>query len=146
MWPVLGSMVDVVHALLMAGWILGLPLLFVRRWPRLTQAYGVYAIAFIVTSQLSQAALGECFLTTISSGLWQRSPASLPSSNEWFTVRLAKWVFDMTPSHRAIVVLSELLILLTAVGALFAVRASSSQLRALPRHPRVRTQRNHWAS
>ena len=146
MWQLLGSMVDVVHALLMTGWILGLPLLFVRRWPRLTQAYGVYAIAFIVTSQLSQAALGECFLTTISRDLWQRSPASLPSSNEWFTVRLAKWVFDMTPSHRAVVVLSELLIFLTAVGALFAVRASASPLHALPRHPRARAERNRWAS
>jgi hypothetical protein len=125
MWQVLGSMVDVVHALLMAAWVLGLPFLFVRRWPRLTRAYGVYAIAFIVTSQLSQVALGECFLTTISGDLWQRSSASPPvASSEWFTVRLTKWVFDMTPSHRAIVVLSELLILLTAVGALFAVRAS----------------------
>jgi hypothetical protein len=126
MWQLLGSMVDVVHALLMAAWVLGLPLLFTRRWPHVTRAYGVYAICFIAISQLSQLVLGECFLTTIAGHLWQRSSFPSPSdSNEWFTVRLAKWIFDMTPSHRAIVLVSELLILLTATGALVSLRASS---------------------
>ena len=130
MWQVLGSMVDVVHALLMAAWVLGLPLLFIRRWPQITRAYGVYAISFIATSQLSNLALGECFLTTIAGQFWLH--ASVPSasdSNEWFTVRLARWVFDMTPSHRAIVLVSELLILVTAVGTLFSLRSSHTHAR-----------------
>jgi hypothetical protein len=127
MWQVLGSMVDVVHALLMATWVLGLPLLFIRRWPSLTRAYGIYAISFILVSQLSQLALGECFLTTIARALWQRSSSGVPiDTNDWFTVRIAKWVFELTPSHRAISLVSELLILLTAVGALLMVRQRRS--------------------
>jgi hypothetical protein len=131
MWQVFGSTVDVVHALVMAVWVLGLPFLFVRRWPRLTHAYGIYAIAFICTSQLSHLALGECFLTTISRGLWERSftsGAPPDDSSEWFTVRLAKWVFDMSPTHRAVVILSELLILLTVLGEVLLLRGSSARI------------------
>ncbi len=123
-WQVMGSMVDVVHALAMATWVLGLPLLFVRRWPRATRAYGVYAIAFIVISQLSQLALGECFLTVIASRLWEHTSngATAVNSDEWFTVRLARWVFHLSPSHRAVTLVSELLIVLTALGALISLR------------------------
>jgi hypothetical protein len=133
---VLGSTVDVVHALLMAAWVVGLPLLFLRRWPRTTRIYGVYAISFIVMSQVSQITLGECFLTTISRGLWESSPGAARGSDEWFTVRLAKWVFDKTPSHRAIVLLSEFLILLTATGALMAARVSVVAMRLVGRRKR----------
>ena len=105
-----------------------MPLLFVRRWPRLSHAYGIYAIAFILASQLSHLALGECFLTTISRHLWERSFASgAPpiDSSEWFTVRLAKWIFDMSPSHRAVVISTELLVLLTVLGELSVLRGGS---------------------
>ncbi len=124
MWEVLGSSIDVVHALLMAAWVLGLPLLFVHKWPRITRAYGIYAITFIVVSQLSQMLLGECFLTTLAGASWQKS-ASLSSldTEEWFTVRLAKWVFALSPSHRAIVLTSEILVLVTAFGELLVLRA-----------------------
>ena len=123
MWQVLGSSVDVVHALLMAAWIVGLPLLFVRRWPRLSRGYGIYAIAFIVLSQGSEWLLGECFLTTIAGQLWGQAGAAAPvDTSEWFTVRLAKWIFDMAPSHRSIVVTSEVLILATATGVMLALR------------------------
>jgi hypothetical protein len=107
----------------MAAWVLGLPFLFVRRWPVITRAYGIYAISFILVSQVSHLVLGECFLTTFARGLWQRSAASpTVDSNEWFTVRLARWVFDMSPSHRAIVIVSEVLIFVTAFGELIALR------------------------
>jgi hypothetical protein len=122
MWEFLGSSVDVVHALLMAAWVLGLPFLFVRRWPAITRAYGIYAISFIFVSQMSHLVLGECFLTTVARSLWQRSAASTIDSGEWFTVRLARWVFDKSPSHRAIVIASEILIFVTAFGELLAVR------------------------
>ena len=123
MWQIFGSAVDVVHALLMAAWVLGLPLLFVRRWPRLSRAYGAYAIVFIVVSQASEWMLGECFLTTIAGWLWNGAPhAAAVDTSEWFTVRLAKWVFDMAPSHRSIVIASEVLILATAVGVVLTLR------------------------
>jgi hypothetical protein len=108
----------------MAAWVFGLPLLFVRRWPRLSRVYGIYAIGFILASQFSHFALGECFLTTISSGLWHHSSTlgAADDSSEWFTVRLAKWVFDLRPTHRVVVILMELLVLLTVVGELLFLR------------------------
>jgi hypothetical protein len=126
MFPIAGSIVDFVHALLMAAWVLGLPLLFWRRYPRLTRGYAVYAVGFIVLNQLSRLFLGECFLTTVSRWLWERGgapPRSAPS--EWFTVRLALAVFHMAPSHRSITVLSEALIFVTAVGMLISMRRAA---------------------
>ena len=120
MWASLAAGVDFAHALLMAAWIGGLPLLFWHRWPSLTRAYGIYAIAFIVVSQASHWVLGECIFTTLAR--WCAGEASAPVSNEWFTVRLAQAVFRMTPSHRAIVWVSEALILLTAIGMLASRR------------------------
>jgi hypothetical protein len=125
MWRALGAGIDFFHALLMTAWVLGLPLLFSRRWPRLTRVYGVYAIAFIAVSQLSRALLGECFLTTLARACWDHAPPSSdsrPVSGEWFTVRLAQAVFRMTPTHRSIAVISEALILVTAAGMLISRR------------------------
>jgi hypothetical protein len=132
MWQILGSAVDVIHALLMAFWVLGLPLLFVRRWPRLSRAYGIYAMVFIVLSQASEWILGECFLTTIAGRVWNSGTDVVSvDASEWFTVRLAKWVFDMAPSHRSIVIVSEVLIFATAVGALLTLREHRSATRAI---------------
>jgi hypothetical protein len=140
MWPALGAAIDLVHALLMAAWVIGLPLLFWHRWPRLTRAYGIYAIAFIVVSQVSQAILDECFLTTLARTAWLHDPVSgapAPVSDEWFTVRLARAIFDLTPSHRSIKLLSEALILVTAVGVLFVVhRRARAASPAPPPHGR----------
>lgn len=116
MWAMLAAGVDLVHALLMAAWMGGLPLLFLHRWPRLTRAYGIYAVTFILVSQTSHWVLGECVFTTLAR--WCARSSSIPVSEEWFTVRLAQAVFHMTPSHRAIVWISEGLILVTAIGAL----------------------------
>lgn len=107
--------VDVFHALCMVAWIAGLPLLFTRRWRRATRAFAVYAVAFVVVSQGSQWWLGECFLTTLARLAAGRGGAADP---EWFTVRLARWVFGMAPSHRAVSRTFDALVLLTAVGTL----------------------------
>lgn len=136
-WQALGASVDLFHALLMVMWVVGLPLLFWHRWPRLTRAYGVYSIAFIVVSQTSQYFLGECVFTTMARALWQHaSPGGVAQvSSEWFTVRLAEAVFHLTPSHRSIKRLSEALILLSAVGALLAMRRLPTKTRRAPLAP-----------
>jgi hypothetical protein len=129
----LASAVDAVHAVFMIAQVGGLPLLFVHRWPRLTRAYGVYAIVFIVLSQASQYFLGECFLTTIARALWKLGavPGSV-ASPEWFTVRFAEAVFHMTPSHKAITIIGEALILVTAIGILHTVRRGSAHKDSSP--------------
>ena len=121
MGAVLGASIDFIHAFLMAAWVMGIPLLFWHRWPRITQVYAVYAIGFIVINQLSDVILGECFLTTLAGMAWETAPhAASPSpSREWFTVRLAGAIFRLTPSHRAIKLVSEGLILLTAAGVAY---------------------------
>lgn len=116
MWSSAAAAVDVIHAALMAVWMLGMPLLFIHRYPRLTLAYGVYAVAFVIVSRVSHWIGGECFLTTISARLWRAGASLTPESDEWFTVRLARLVFGMTPSHRAIAWGSEALVLVTALG------------------------------
>ncbi len=104
----------------MALWVLGLPLLFWHRWPRLTQVYGVFSISFIVVNRASMWILGECVLTAIARACWQRGTGS--ASEEWFTVRLARAVFDLTPSHEAVKHTSEALIAIAAIGALVSLR------------------------
>jgi len=119
----LAAAVDALHAIFMIAQVAGLPLLFIHRWPTLTRAYGVYAIVFIVLNQASQYFLGECFLTTIARSLWKLG--SIPGANvssEWFTVRFAEAVFHMTPSHKAITVATQALLLVTAIGILHTVR------------------------
>lgn len=120
MWTALAASIDLAHALLMAAWVLGLPLLFWHRWPRATRAYAAFAVVFVVVNLGSRALLGECFLTTLARACAQRAALSGggPVSQEWFTVRIAEAVFRMTPSHRGIKVVSEALILLTALGVL----------------------------
>jgi hypothetical protein len=122
MFPVLGSLVDLLHALLMVLWIAGLPLLFCRRYPRAARWYAAYAVVFIVVNQASRFLLGECFLTTVARFFWERGDAPWGAPGEWFTVRLSMAVFHMAPSHRAVTVVSELLIGVTAIGMLWSTR------------------------
>jgi hypothetical protein len=125
MWSALAACVDFAHAVLMAGWILGLPLLFVRRWPSWTRAYCVYGIAFVALNLASRALLGECFLTALSRACWQAASmrgGHVPVPQEWFTVRLAEAVFRLTPSHRGVKVATEVLICVTALGVLASWR------------------------
>jgi hypothetical protein len=122
MWQAAAIGVDLVHAVLMVAWFAGLPLLFCRRWPRAARAYAIYAIAFVGSSWLSQRLWGECFVTAIALYCWEHVPSSAPVSNEWFTVRIARTVFHLAPSHRSIVLVSEAMIVATAVGVLLRVR------------------------
>jgi hypothetical protein len=121
MWQTLAVGTDFVHAMLMVAWMVGLPLLVWHRWPRVAYGYALYAIVFVVVSQLSQWFLGECFLTSIAIFFWQHVPSAAPDSQEWFTVRLAQAVFHMAPSHRSIAVVSELMVVMTALAALWSV-------------------------
>jgi hypothetical protein len=131
MGSILAVAVDVLHAAAMVLWLVGLPLLVWHRWPRLTRAYAFYAVLFVLAYQLSRFTLGECFLTTIARGLWNSdSPgAAPPDVEEWFTVRLARAVFSATPSHRAIIWLSQALSVATAIGALLVVKRNLERRR-----------------
>lgn len=121
--------VDVVHALLMVAWVLGLPMLVWHRWPRLTRAYAWYSVAFVVINVVSQWTLDECFLTTVARFLWKSGGSGVPDNvDEWFSVRFAELVFRMTPSHAAVKRTTEALIFATAVGVLYTMR----KLRAIP--------------
>jgi hypothetical protein len=120
MGAILGTLIDLIHSTVMAVWVLGLPLLFFHRWPRLTRAYALFAIMFIVLNQASYYLLGECFLTTLARACWQRS--AVPVSREWFTERIAQAVFRMTPPHRLVKLVSEVLVLVTAIGVVVSMR------------------------
>lgn len=130
MWAVLGSAVDLIHALAMTLWLVGLPLLFMRRWPRARVAYAGYALGFIVLSQTSMVVLNECFLTTLARWCWDQGPAHRVS-HEWFTVRISRFVFGMAPSHRVISRATEALVFVTAAGALVSVLRSRRQHRTM---------------
>lgn len=123
MYAVLGSIVDALHALFMVAWIVGLPLLFWHRWPRLTKAYATYALVFVVLNQVSKWMLDECFLTSIARYLWEAgAPPGGADVDEWFTVRFSQAVFHMTPSHRLINTIGEVLIVATAIGMLLSAK------------------------
>lgn len=128
MWSALAAYVDFFHAALMAAWVLGLPLLFVRRWTAWRRAYCVYSVAFIAINLASRALLGECFLTTLSRACWRAAAmrgGRAPVPQDWFTVRLAEAVFRLTPSHRGVKLASEVLIFITALGVLVSWRRTA---------------------
>ncbi len=128
MYQILGATVDVIHALLMVAWVVTLPLLFTRRWPRARRAVSIFAVGFVVLNQGSRLVLGECVLTTIARHFWQQTSATPLAGDpaEWFAVRLANAVFHMTPSRRSIVVVSQALAFATATGVIL------SELRSRP--------------
>jgi hypothetical protein len=117
MWRALAVTVDSIHAIAMLTWAVAIPLLFVRRWPRLQLACAIYAISFIEASQASMLVFHECFLTKIASWLAGRGVTPM-GGGEWFTERVAYTVFGMAPSREGISRLSELLIACTAVGTI----------------------------
>jgi hypothetical protein len=122
----LAATVETVHALAMCTWILGCPLLFVSRWPRLRRTYAIYAITFAVLSRGSAMVLGACFLTDLSGWLWTR--AGWPErANEWFSVRFAHEVFGFAPSHHGVSLASEVLVTITAIGVLTTLRAGRAR-------------------
>lgn len=128
----LATLIDLLHALSMLAWVAGLPLLVWRRHPRISRAYAVYALGFVALSQVSQWALGECFLTTLARWAWESQPPGTapPDVQEWFSVRLARTVFGAAPSHRAVVWVSETMIVATAALALWSLRQRASSATA----------------
>lgn len=114
----LATIVDFVHAILIVTWVGGMPLLFWHRWPRLSMAYAIYAIAFVVANLTSAWLIDECFLTTIARFFWVHAPTHPAHTNEWFTVRFADLVFGLSPSHRSIKLITKVLILASAIGVL----------------------------
>ena len=120
MWQALAVGTDFVHAMLMATWFAGLPLLFWHTRPTLRRIYALYAVAFVVVSQVSQWLLGECFLTSIALFFWKHVPSYAPVSKEWFTVRIAQAIFHAAPSHRTISRCSEAMVAVSAAGALMS--------------------------
>jgi hypothetical protein len=109
---------DLIHVLAMLVWALGFPLLLWHRWPRLSEAYTVYALAFVLISQVSHFFLGECFLTTLSRLLWAEAGEHVIGT---FTVRLVNAVAGVRPNERSAVLLWELLIASTALGVFFSL-------------------------
>lgn len=108
---------DVLHALLMLSWILGLPLLFWHRYPKLSLAYCIYCISFIIVNQVSHYTLGCCIFTTIAD--WFYAHAGQTMSDEWFAVRASQFVFGLAPSHRGIKMATEAVIVLAAIGQIY---------------------------
>lgn len=138
---VLATLFDFFHALLIATWALGLPLLFWQRWPRLSRAYAVYALGFVALNLLSDWIFGECFLTAITRYFWENAPTRPADTSEWFTVRFAELVFKLTPSHEAIKLVSKALVLVTAIGVLVHVNASARGGEARTRRGRASSAR-----
>ncbi len=121
-YAVLAAGVDLVHATSMVVYFVGLPLLFVHRWPRLSRAYAVYAITFVVLSQGSQLLLGHCFFTSLAGSLWERSGWPV-DADEWFTVRLASWIFHRAPSERSVSRIGDVAVFVTAIGAVWRLHS-----------------------
>lgn len=118
MFAALAIGADLVHVLAMLAWAVGLPFLVWHRYPRLSYAYTVYAIAFVLISQLSHLTLGECFLTTLSRILWASAGSEALGS---FTVRLVNFVAGIRPTEESAVLVWEVGILATAVAVLFSL-------------------------
>jgi hypothetical protein len=120
-FELLSAAVDVIHALAMLIWGLGLPLLFWHRWPALSRGYMVYSLAFIAVSVTSQLVLGECFLTTLARDLAEQGTNTVLREKTSFTVRLVEAVAGMRPTERLAVRLWELAIFVTCMGMLVHV-------------------------
>jgi hypothetical protein len=119
---------DVLHAILMLSWIIGLPLLFWHHFPKLSLAYCIYCIAFIIVNQVSHYTLGCCIFSAIAD--WFYAHAGQTMSNEWFTVRASQFVFGPAPSHRGIKMATEAAIVVAAIGQIyFCVKGKINHVR-----------------
>lgn len=121
----LAMLVDVIHALAMLLWGLGLPLLVWHRFERLSHLYTVFALLFVAFSVLSHWTLGECFLTTLARWFWLASGGwrdTVP-----FTMLLANAVAGIRPSARSAVLVWEAAILVTSLGGLWSWRKARSR-------------------
>lgn len=109
--------VDLTHALLMLLWGIGLPLLYWNRYPRLSQAYEWFALAFVGGSVASHLAIGECFLTLLSRNLWEAAGGfrdRIP-----FVVLLVNAVARVRPSTRTAVLFWQGAVVVSALSVLW---------------------------
>lgn len=116
-YELLAAGVEAVHAFSMVLWGIGLPLLFWHRFPRLSEVYMLYAVAFVGVSVASHFFSGECVLTTLARWLWQQAGGyrdDLP-----FTTRLANTVAGLSPTKREVVLLWEAAVLITSAGGIW---------------------------
>ena len=108
---------DVIHAVAMILWIIGLPLLFWRKHSYLSLAYATYSLIFIIINQVSHYTLGKCIMTELSQYCWKHS-VNHPDTSEWFAVRFSQIIFGLTPTHVLVKQLTEGLICLSAIGGI----------------------------
>lgn len=109
---------DALHIFAMVAWALGLPLLVWHRWPRLSLGYTLYAIVFVLVSQVSHYLLGECFLTTLSRYWWELAGDHAAGT---FMVRLVNRVAGVRPDADAAVFVWEVAIFVTSVAVAWSL-------------------------
>jgi len=109
---------DALHILAMLVWALGLPLLLWHRWPRLSFAYTLYAMAFVIVSQVSHYFLGECFLTTLSRFFWESAGEQATGT---FMIRLVNTVAGVRPTRDSVVLVWEIAIVVTSAAVLWSL-------------------------
>jgi hypothetical protein len=116
----LAAGVEIVHALAMIAWGLGLPLLVWHRYERLVRAYMWFALGFVTTSIASNLVFGECFLTTLARHLW--TAAGGFREQVPFIVLFTNAVAGIRPSTREAVLAWEVAIVATSIGTLWCWR------------------------
>lgn len=123
----LATFVDVVHALAMLVWGLGLPLLVWHGSVRLSRIYMWYSVAFVLLTVASHQLLGECFLTTWARALWDRSGDA--RDDVAFSVLLVNAVAGIRPSSRSAVLIWEAAVLASSAGSLWCWYATHPKRR-----------------
>lgn len=127
-YQVLSGASDVVHALAMIVWVVGLPLLFWHGWPRASRAYVWYALGFVIVTWASHWIWGECVLTRLSRELWNASGRGAPEHGS-FTVRLVNAVAGVRFTEHSAVLLWEVAIFACSSGMLFYLYAQRRRQR-----------------
>jgi len=117
-YEILSAAVDALHALAMVAWVLGLPLLFWHRWPRLSRLYVIFSLAFVVITRVSHEILGECVFTTLSRDLWNASGLA-QRGHLSFTVRIVNAVAGIRFTEHSAVLLWEAAVFVCSVGMLW---------------------------
>lgn len=116
-YGVLAETVDLVHALSMLLWGVGLPLLLWHRFPRLSRAYMWFATGFVLISVVSHYFLGECLLTAVARWLWHAAGSARDGAP--FMALLVNTIAGIRPTNRNVVHVWELAVLATSVGSLW---------------------------
>lgn len=110
--------VDVIHAIAMMLWVIGLPLLFYNKYPSLSIGYAIYSILFIIINQLSHYYWGHCIFTVLSNYYYKLANSNV-DTGEWFSIRFARYIFGLTPTHKGVNIATQLLIMISSFGCLF---------------------------